>query len=196
VFPCGTTFANDAGSAFIAEPDLEDAKRILAESGYNGERFVVLATTDIPVQTNYIQVIVDTMRRLGINVDAQAMDWATVLQRRTSRNPVEDGGWNMFVTWWEGADLLDPVLQFAMSAAGDGAWVGWANDPEIEAMRTRFAEAGSVDEQLALASQIQERFFDQNFHAMLGQFFVPTGYRDNVSGILQAPPFFWNIKKA
>lgn len=196
VFPCGTTFANDAGSAFIAEPDLEDARRILAESGYNGERFVVLATTDIPVQTNYIQVIVDTMRRIGINVDAQAMDWATVLQRRTSRNPVEDGGWNMFVTWWEGADLLDPVLQFAMSAAGDGAWVGWADDPMIEDMRTRFAEAATLDEQLVLASQIQERFFEGNFHAVLGQFFVPTGFRDNVSGILQAPPFFWNIRKS
>lgn len=196
VFPCGTTFANDAGAAFIAEPDLEDAKRILAESGYNGERFVVLATTDIPVQTNFIQVIVDTMRRLGINVDAQAMDWATVLQRRTSRNPVEDGGWNMFVTWWEGADLLDPVVQFAMSAAGDSAWVGWANDPAIEELRTRFAEAASLDEQKGLAAQIQEAFFRQNFHAVLGQFFVPTGFRDNVSGILQAPPFFWNIRKA
>lgn len=196
VFPCGTTFANDAANDFIENPDIEEAKKILAESGYNGERFVVLATTDIPVQTNFIQVVVDTMRRIGINVDAQAMDWATVLQRRVSKNPVEDGGWNMFVTWWEGADLLDPVVQFAMSAAGDGAWVGWAEDPEIEALRTQFAEAQSLDDQKALAAQIQEQFFEQNFHAVLGQFFTPTGYRDNVSGILQAPPFFWNVKKA
>lgn len=195
VFPCGTTFANDAGSDFIREPDLDDARRILAESGYDGERFVVLATTDIPVATNYIQVIVDTMRRLGINVDAQAMDWATVLQRRTSRAPIEEGGWNMFVTWWEGADLIDPVVQFAMSAAGDGAWIGWADDPVIEDMRTQFAEAGSLDEQVALSARIQERFFEQNFHAVLGQFFTPTGFRDNVSGILNAPPFFWNIRK-
>ncbi|WP_372421809.1 ABC transporter substrate-binding protein [Salinarimonas chemoclinalis] len=196
VFPCETTFANDASSSFIQEPDLEDAKRLLAESGYDGEPFVVLATTDIPVQTNYIQVIVDTMRRMGINVDAQAMDWATVLQRRASRNPVEDGGWNMFVTWWEGADLLDPVVQFAMSAAGDGAWVGWAQDDVIEGLRTEFAEAGSIDDQKEIARKIQSRFFEQNFHAVLGQFFTPTGYRDNVSGILEAPPFFWNIQKS
>jgi peptide/nickel transport system substrate-binding protein len=196
VFPCGTTFANDAGNDFIENPDIEDAKRILAESGYDGERFVVLATTDIPVQTNYIQVIVDTMRRIGINVDAQAMDWATVLQRRASKNPIDDGGWNMFVTWWEGADLLDPVVQFAISAGGDTAWIGWANDPRIEDLRTQFAESTSLDDQKALAAQIQDEFFKQNFHAVLGQFFTPTGYRDNVSGILQAPPFFWNIRKA
>jgi peptide/nickel transport system substrate-binding protein len=196
VFPCGTPFANEAGNDFIAEPDLEDAKRILAESGYNGERFVVLATTDIPVQTNYIQVIVDTMQRMGINVDAQAMDWATVLQRRASKNPIEDGGWNMFVTWWEGADLLNPVVQFALAANGDGAWVGWADDPQIEAMRTEFAEASGEAAQIAIAERIQARFFEQNFHAVLGQFFVPTGFRDNVSGILEAPPFFWNIQKA
>lgn len=196
VYPCGTTFASEAGADFLANPNIEEAKKMLAEAGYNGERFVVLATTDIPVQTNYIQVIVDTMRRMGINVDAQAMDWATVLQRRASKNPIDDGGWNMFVTWWEGADLLDPVMQFALSAAGDGAWIGWSKDDEIEALRTRFAESGSAEEQMTLARQIQERFFQQNFHVMLGQFFVPTGYRDNVSGILQAPPFFWNVKKA
>jgi hypothetical protein len=27
-------------------------------------------------------------------------------------------------------------------------------------------------------------------------FYVPTGFRENISGILNAPPFFWNIKKA
>jgi peptide/nickel transport system substrate-binding protein len=139
----------------------------------------------------------DTLKRIGMNVEAQAMDWATVLQRRTNRNPVDQGGWNMFFTWWEGADVLDPVVQFAMSGAGDRAWVGWANDPETEALRNQFAEAGSVAEKKTLMDAIQKRQFETgNFQAYLGQFFVATGFRDNVSGILNAPPFFWNIKKA
>jgi peptide/nickel transport system substrate-binding protein len=120
-----------------------------------------------------------------------------VLQRRTSRNPVDQGGWNMFFTWWEGADLLDPVIQFALSGAGtDGAWVGWSNDAEMERLRTQYAEAGSMEDQKRLAAAVQARQFEQTFQVYTGQFFVPTGFRDNVSGILNAPPFFWNIRKA
>ncbi len=197
-FPCGTTFANDAGSELLSRPNLDEARAMLRAAGYNGERIVLLATTDIPVQTAMAQYVADVLKRIGMNVDAQAMDWATVLQRRTSKNPPDQGGWSMFFTWWEGADLLDPVLQFAMSGLGEqGAWVGWSKDDELEKMRSAFAEAGSVDEQKKIAADIQRRYFEHvNGHVYTGQFFVPTGFRDNVSGILQAPPFFWNIRKA
>jgi peptide/nickel transport system substrate-binding protein len=196
VFPCGSTYESKAGIEAVGKGNLDEARKILRESGYNGEKIVLLATTDIPVQTALATVVADTLKRIGMNVDAQAMDWATVLQRRTNRNPVDQGGWNMFFTWWEGADVLDPVVQFAMSGAGDRAWVGWANDPEIEALRTQFAEAGSVDEKKKIVDAIQKRYYESgNFQAYLGQFFVATGHRDNISGILQAPPFYWNIRK-
>ncbi len=196
IAPCGTTFESKVGIEDIGKGKLDEARKLLRESGYNGEKIVLLATTDIPIQTALATVVADTLKRLGMNVDAQAMDWATVLQRRTNRNPVDQGGWNMFFTWWEGADVLDPVVQFAMSGAGDRAWVGWANDPETEALRTQFAESGSIEEKKKIVDAIQKRQFEVgNFQTYLGQFFVATGYRDNVSGILQAPPFFWNIKK-
>jgi peptide/nickel transport system substrate-binding protein len=196
IAPCGTTFESQAANANLGKGNLDEARKMLRESGYNGEKIVLLATTDIPVQTAMAAVVADTLKRIGMNVDAQAMDWATVLQRRTNRNPVDQGGWNLFFTWWEGADVLDPVVQFAMSGAGDRAWVGWANDPDTEALRTQFAEAGSVAEKKTLMDAIQKRQFETgNFQAYLGQFFVATGFRDNVSGILNAPPFFWNIKK-
>lgn len=196
VYPCGTTFDNNAGSELQSQASLDEARAMLRAAGYNGERIVLLATTDIPIQTAMAQYFADTLRRIGMNVDAQAMDWATVLQRRTSRNPVEQGGWNMFFTWWEGADLLDPVIQFALSGLGtEGAWVGWSNDQQMEALRTQYAEAATLDDKKRLASAVQARQFEQAFQVYTGQFFVPTGFRDNVSGILQAPPFFWNIRK-
>ncbi len=195
-FPCGTTFESNAAIEGMGRGNLDAAKAVLAASGYKGEKIVLLATTDIPIQTAFATVVADACKKLGMNVESQAMDWATVLQRRTNRNPVEQGGWNMFFTWWEGADVLDPVVQFAMSGAGDAAWVGWAKDDPTEEMRTKFAEAGSMDEKKQLADAIQKRQFEEgNFQSYLGQFFVATGFRDNVSGILNAPPFFWNIKK-
>jgi peptide/nickel transport system substrate-binding protein len=195
VFPCGTTFDTQIGNAIMQQGNLDAARATLRASGYNGERLVLLATTDIPIQTAMAQVVADACRRIGMNVDAQAMDWATVLQRRTSRNPVDQGGWNMFFTWWEGADLLDPVVQFALSGAGERAWVGWPNDPQMETLRSQFAEAGDAAEQKRLADAVQARALEQMYQVYTGMFFVATGFRDNVSGILNAPPFFWNITK-
>ena len=197
-YPCGTTFDNAAGAEIASKPNLDEARAMLKAAGYNGEKIVLLATTDIPVQTAMAQYTADVLKRIGVNVDAQAMDWATVLQRRTSKNAPDQGGWSMFFTWWEGADLLDPVLQFALSGLGEqGAWVGWSKDDELEKLRSAFAEAGSLDDQKKIAAEVQKRFFDTtNGHAYTGQFFVPTGFRDNISGILEAPPFFWNIQKA
>jgi peptide/nickel transport system substrate-binding protein len=197
VYPCGTTFENGAGSELMSKSSLDEARAMLKAAGYNGERIVLLATTDIPVQSAMAQYVADALKRIGMNVDAQAMDWATVLQRRASKNPVEGGGWNMFFTWWEGADLLDPVVQFALSGLGEqGAWVGWSKDEEIEKQRAAFAQAASLEDQKKIAAAVQARQFDQSFQVYTGMFFVPTGFRDNVSGILEAPPFFWNIKKA
>lgn len=197
VYPCGTTFDNTAGSDLMAKSSLDEARAMLRASGYNGEKLVLLATTDIPVQSAMAQYTADVLKRIGMNVDAQAMDWATVLQRRTSKNPIDQGGWNMFFTWWEGADLLDPVIQFALSGLGEqGAWVGWSKDDEAEKLRTAYAEAATLDQQKQIAAQVQARAFEQSFNVYTGMFYVPTGYRDNISGILNAPPFFWNIKKA
>ena len=36
------------------------------------------------------------MRRVGMNVDYQAVDWGTIMQRRTSKNSAKQGGRNMF----------------------------------------------------------------------------------------------------
>jgi peptide/nickel transport system substrate-binding protein len=196
IFPCNTTYESSAAADVMKGNNLEAARKLLKDSGYNGEKFVLLATTDIPVQTAFATVLADTMKKIGINVEAQAMDWATVLQRRASKNPVDQGGWNMFVTWWEGADLLDPVVQFALRGTGDTAWVGWSKDDEMEALAKKFAETADLAEKKKIADAVQARHAQVNFQAYLGQFFVATGYRDNVSGILNAPPFFWNIRKS
>ena len=197
VYPCGTTLENTAGSELMAKSSLDEARAMLRAAGYNGEKIVLLATTDIPVQSAMAQYTADVLKRIGMNVDAQAMDWATVLQRRTSKNPIDQGGWSMFFTWWEGADLLDPVIQFALSGLGEqGAWVGWSKDDDLEKLRTAYAESASVAEQKTIAAQVQARAFEQSFSIYTGMFYVPTGFRENISGILNAPPFFWNIKKA
>ena len=51
------------------------------------------------------------MEKAGFKVDVQATDWNTIVSRRTSQKPIKEGGWNMFFTNWNGADLLQPDRQ-------------------------------------------------------------------------------------
>ena len=48
LFPAGTPFANDAGIEVLRGPrDYAAVRQALARAGYNGEKIVVLAPTDV-----------------------------------------------------------------------------------------------------------------------------------------------------
>ena len=85
-------------------------------------------------------VVADLLKKLGLNVDLQAMDWGTVVTRRASKKPPDKGGWNIFGTGWVGADMLDPTVNQALRANGDNAWFGWPKDDKIEELRAAMAQ--------------------------------------------------------
>ena len=100
------------------------------------------------------------------------------------------------LTSWVAADILNPVMAGFFNASGDRAAFGWPNDPEMEALRGRFARAGTPAEQKQIAEAVQRRVAEFPTHVHLGQWYQPSAMRSNVSGMLTAPaPVFWNIEK-
>ncbi len=79
--------------ALTARKSPAEVKAMLADAGYNGERLVLLHTTDQPFYNSASLVVADELSRVGFNIDDQAMDWGTVLQRRASKQPLDKGGW-------------------------------------------------------------------------------------------------------
>jgi ABC-type transport system substrate-binding protein len=78
-FTCGTPMANDAGSeALTGERDFGEAKNLIAEAGYNGEKIVVLDAVDQPTVHSQSLVLTELLKKLGLNVDLEAMDWGTL----------------------------------------------------------------------------------------------------------------------
>ena len=78
VYTCGTPMASEAGAAPLkGKRDLAKAKELVKESGYNGERIVLLSATDQPIVNAQANVVAAEMREIGLNVDLQAMDWGT-----------------------------------------------------------------------------------------------------------------------
>jgi peptide/nickel transport system substrate-binding protein len=195
MFVCGTPLETNAGA--VAKPDFKKAQDLLKEGGYDGTPIVLMHPTDVATLSTQPTVVAQALRRVGFKVDLQAMDWQTLVTRRASQEPPSAGGWNMFITNWVAADIMNPLVNLRLVSTGkQGGWFGWSSDPEMEKLRDQFARTTDPAEQKRLATAIQQRAYEQVHYVPLGQYYTPTAYRKNLSGVIEAPvPFFWNIAK-
>ncbi len=200
VFICDTPLATDVGSESLVKGNgMAEAKKLLAESGYDGTPVVIMAPGDVGALKAQPIVAAQLLRDAGFKVDVQATDWQTVVARRASQKPPKEGGWNMFFTNWVSADIMNPVVNVSVGGRGTkGGWFGWADDPKVEALRDAFARASSPDEQKKIAADIQKEAYDQVLYIPLGQYLLPSVWRKSLSGVLDGPatPVFWNIEKS
>jgi peptide/nickel transport system substrate-binding protein len=197
-FTCGGPMANTAGSeALSGARDYEKAKKLVADSGYKGEKIIVLDAIDQPVAHTQALVVSDEMKKLGLNVEVQSMDWGTLVTRRAIKEPIDKGGWSVFATGWSGADLLDPAQNPTLRTNGEKGHFGWPTDAKIEELRTQWLKAANADERKKLAEAIQQRAFEVVPYLPTGQYQPVTAYHKNIKGVIEAPAFlFWNVEKA
>ena len=200
VFGCGTPLESDVGAGDLVKGgNIEAAKKMLAESGYDGTPIVLMAPGDVVTLRAQPTVAAQMLRQAGFKVDLQATDWQTVVTRRASQKPVSEGGWNMFFTNWVGADVMNPIASFPVGGRGkNGGWFGWAQDDKIEALKDKYVRVTTPEEQKKIAIEIQQEVYDQVIYIPLGQFDQPGAWRKSLSGVLDGPatPIFWNIDKS
>jgi peptide/nickel transport system substrate-binding protein len=196
-FTCGGPSANTAGSeALTGKRDWDKAKKLVAESGYKGEKVVVLDAVDQPVAHSQALVVTDLMKKLGLNVELQSMDWGTLVTRRAIKEPLDKGGWNIFATGWVGTDLIDPAENPTLRTNGEKGHFGWPSDDKIEELRTQWIKASSSDERKKLAEAIQARAFEVVPYIPTGQWTPKTAFRKSLKGVITAPAFLmWNVEK-
>src|ERR1700704_1547210 len=200
LFVCGTPLATDVGlEAVVKGNGMAEAKKLLAESGYDGTPVVIMAPGDVVVLKAQPIVAAQSLRDAGFKVDVQATDWGTVIARRASQKPPKEGGWNMFFTNWVGADVVNPIANFSIGGRGkNGGWFGWAENAKIEQLKDAFARSSSPEEQKKIAADIQKEAYEQVIYIPLGQYLAPSAWRKSLSGVLDGPatPIFWNVDKS
>ena len=193
-FPPGTPMASDAGLDALAHPvGVDDARGAIAAAGYGGERVVVLGPSDHPVNSVMAQVGADLLKRLGFNVDYQAMDAPTMFQRRANRDGVNKGGWSCFPSAVAGIDTLDPAVSFLVRGNGKDAWYGWPDDPALERARLLWFSAPDEPARRAAAADIQRELLSFAPHLPLGQVLQPAAFRSTLKGVLTGFPKFWSV---
>jgi peptide/nickel transport system substrate-binding protein len=197
---CPTSpYATDAGlDVFKGARDYDAVRREIVAAGYKGEKTVILAPTDFPLLKALADVCQDVFQKIGLNTDYQAMDWGTVVQRRTRKEPIEQGGWSVFNTFWSGLDQFNPVGHVFMRGMGEGAGAapGWPSSPRIEELRQQWLDASDEVTRRELAKQMQLQALVDMPYVPLGQTLQATAYRNDLTGVLNGFALFWNVRKS
>ena len=131
LFAPGTTYATDVGVGGMKGlgGDRAKMKQALADAGYKGEKIIILGAADFPTISAIAQVGADMMAKMGFDVDYQAMDWGSVVQRRSSKEVPGKGGWNVFFTFLGGTGNILPAADIAIRANGVLGLVRLARQP-------------------------------------------------------------------
>ncbi|MDH4248598.1 MAG: ABC transporter substrate-binding protein [Deltaproteobacteria bacterium] len=197
---CESWLATDVGSDLLKNPNLELATKLLKESGYKGEPVVVMVPSDFAVINAASLATVAMLRKIGVNVDMQTMDWGTL----TSRRPIKEdpsankGGWNIFLTYSGYSSLKDPWGFANLSTSCEKAWFGWACDMDTS---KALDELGALKEGTPEFKKKQEQYHRGLManipYVPMGEFFQLSAWRkDRLSGVIPTPfQAFWNLTK-
>jgi len=199
-FVCGSSNESMTGTEPFSTYEPGKIQSLFKEAGYNGAPLVLMDPTDQSNLHMLAQVLSEHMKKVGLNVDLQAMDWSTLVSRRALKTPpsADRGGWHIFPTAWPCAAMMDPFLNPPLDTSCDGKnWFGWPCDAELAQLRLAYIAAKNDDERRQTIETIQRRFFKAAPYAYAGQYFPPIAYRkDRLRGVIGlAAPVYWNMEK-
>ena len=193
----GKPEVDDAGMEVITRSySIADVKAMLADAGYKGERLVLLHTTDQAFYNSATLVVADSLARVGIDVEDQAMDWGTTLQRRSSKEPLDKGGWSLFVSVTPVPEYRDPLLGSLLRGNGKDAWIGWPDNPAMEAAYHAWLDAETPGELTRLEREIHLNAIETVPFIPLGRYRPNAAWSRRLSDPGKGPaPTFWNVRK-
>lgn len=197
VLGCGNPFESDYRKDDIIKPQLDKAKALLKEAGYDNIPVVILHPTDMATVSPQPVVVADALRKVGFNVQLKTMDWQSVVMQQGNQASPAEGGWNIFSTYSTLATSNDPFGNTTLAANGKEAWAGWPDVPEIEVLRKQFAIASDDEDRKRIALKINELAIDQGVVMPLGQFTIPAAYLSTLHDVPHSPiTAFWSMSKS
>jgi peptide/nickel transport system substrate-binding protein len=196
-FVCESANGTEAGSEAYRRQNVARAKELLKEAGYNGEKIVMLSTHEIPSIGALSDVTAANLKSAGFNLEVVETDWGTLVSRRSSKTPPEQGGWNIFHTTVGGAGMSSPITNFGTDeSCGGKNWFGWPCDEEAERLRSAYIEAPDEVAQGKALEALHARLWQALPMIPVGQYRQPYAWRKNVTGLLRANVIvFWNVSK-
>ncbi len=182
-----TAWWNEAGGDRYNLADPELAKQKLQDAGYDGTPIRFMSTREYAYRYAASSVAVQQMEAVGMTVDHQVIDWATVLERRAK--PEE---WDMFIS----SPGFDPDPSQISYIGGMGTYPGWWDDPETMALTQQLLQLTSFEERLPIWEQIQTNAYTQIPAIKVGNGATIRSHSTKVHGLatqFELGFIYWNV---
>ena len=181
VFTPGTPMASDAGMEVLTGPrDYDEVKQRTRGRRLQGREGRAAGADRLPDRSRRMaDVGADMLQKVGMNVDYQAMDWGTVVQRRAKKDPLDKGGWSIFHTSWAGIDHAQPGRPRVPARQRQGSLDRLADRAEDRGAAQRMVRgAGPRGAEEARGARCSCRRSIDVPYMPLGQMFSPTSFRE------------------
>ena len=198
-FICGSPNDTAAGAEPFRTADTAKARQMLAESGYKGEKVVLLMTSDITYLNALSLVALQTMRSIGLNVEPVTMDWSSIGARRAKKDAPESGGWSAYATVANEVAINSPITSTYLSAACGNSLPGWPCDRKLDELRAAWLRETAPAKRRQLLDEFQQRAYEVVPYIVLGQYTAASAGRKEVKGLDKAMwagiPNLWVLDK-
>jgi len=186
VFHCGTPLESHEGDDRYNQNNIELAKQLIAESGYNGEPILHMNPNDYGTITPLGPVFKQQMEEIGVNVDLPGMDWATLISHIGDLEY-----WHVYSTWHGFYGIHDPITDGFVNGTARN---GYMSDRMVE-LANEYSSAMDPKERARIVSEIEDIFWDDVPFLGIGQFFLTTPYRHWVKNftVIKGMPNYNNV---
>ena len=182
---CGTVWETSAGSEnrYNAKR-VEDARKIVADSGYAGYTIRVMDPVDRQPAHGAAQVTKEVLEDIGFKVDLRVMDWATMVQDRATVDR-----WELFHTWSGSSLRIGPIGHLR---SGDLIYKKWFNQyTDVDGTQRRlFGEMARETDPariVELMDEFQEYFYLDAIFLTIGEFYNNWAARNDLRGVHGGP---------
>jgi len=178
-------WASTEGSEYYNQNDLEKAKELLEESGYDDEEFKILTTRDYDHHYNVGVVLHEQLTQIGMNAELVVVDWPTLLELREE----DFSAWDVFIT--SSSTVSTPPQLLALSQT----WAGGVDDEHVEDLMAQIEKAPTIEEAQDLWDELQLYAWEELLPVInVGGYHSLYGHSTDVSGVTTTSgPIFWNV---
>jgi peptide/nickel transport system substrate-binding protein len=173
----------DVGKEKYNQKNKERARQLLKEAGYKGEPIRWMCSQAYDWMYKSSLVIKQQLEDVGMKVDLQVLDWASVVQRRN-----DPSMYDVFVT---GMPLAgDPSFLLVLGCD----WPGWTCIPALETLMAKFVQESQFSKRMETWKEIQKLCWEEVPFIKLGDFFILRLKDKSIKGDkIMNEAFFWNV---
>lgn len=176
-------WGSEAGSEYYNQNNIEKAKELLAEAGYNNEEIVLVTTPDYSEMYNATLVEQAQLKAAGINAAVESYDFATFMEHRA--NPDQ---FSLYIT--SNRYNLSPVQLSVLTKD----WAG-LDRPEVDEGIIAIRSAATAEESSQKWNELQGFLYEYGAASVLGHYSGLMASGSEVEGFNFFDfPLYWNTK--